>query len=147
MTDDCSGRLSITRGQSGGVRVLTVCGEVDLDSAPQLLDALTADGAAAQVTVVDLGGVTFMDSSGINALIAAHHATQAQGGRLRLAAPSPALSEPFGIVGLTEVIPCHPTLHEALAACTRQPEEPDAADARHNRGGHQRGTSKRISWS
>ncbi|MCF1510478.1 STAS domain-containing protein [Streptomyces glomeratus] len=125
----------------------TACGEIDLDSAPQLLDALTADGAAAQVTVVDLSGVTFMDSSGINALIAAHHAAQRHGGRLRLAAPSPTVSETFGIVGLAEVIPRHLTLREALAACPRQPEEPDVADARHNRGGHQNGTSKRISWS
>ncbi|MFI2645172.1 STAS domain-containing protein [Streptomyces sp. NPDC018610] len=57
-----------------------------------------------------------MDSSGINALIAAHHAAQSHGGRLRLAAPSPAVLETIKIVGLTEVIPCHPTLRDALAA-------------------------------
>ncbi|MFE9493398.1 STAS domain-containing protein [Streptomyces collinus] len=81
----------------------------------QLLDALNADDAAAQVTVVDLSGVTFMDSSGINALITAHHTAQRHGGRLRLAAPSRAVSETLGIVGIPEVIPCHPTLREALA--------------------------------
>ncbi|MFI2640787.1 STAS domain-containing protein [Streptomyces sp. NPDC018610] len=108
-------RLSINMSHTSGVRVVTACGEIDLDSAPQLLDALTADDAATQVTVVDLSGVTFMDSSGINTLIAAHHAAQRHGGRLRLAAPSPAVSETLGIVGLTEVIPCHPPLRDALA--------------------------------
>ncbi|SEE40191.1 STAS domain-containing protein [Streptomyces sp. Ag109_O5-10] len=141
MTDNDNWHLSIACRRTGGVRVITACGEIDLDSAPQLLDALTADGAAAPVTVVDLSGVTFMDSSGINALIAAHHAAQHHGGQLRLAAPSPSVSEIFGIVGLTEVVPCHPTLRDALDACPRQSGGPDVADARHNRGGHQNGTS------
>nr|WP_261399141.1 STAS domain-containing protein [Streptomyces misionensis] len=87
-----------------------------ISTALQLLDARTTDDAAAQVTVVNLSGVTFMDSSGINALIAAHHAAQSRGGRLRLAAPSPAVCEILGIVGLTEVTPCRPTLLDALAA-------------------------------
>ncbi|MFF4316198.1 STAS domain-containing protein [Streptomyces sp. NPDC001507] len=144
MTDNDNWRLSLTCSHTGGVRVLTACGEIDLDSAPQLLDALTADGAAAPLTVLDLSDVTFMDSSGINALIAAHHAARRHGGQLRLAAPSPNVAEIFGIVGLPGVIPCHPTLRDALDACPRQPDEPDArdvADARHNRGGHQNGTS------
>jgi anti-anti-sigma factor len=60
-------RLSINLSHTSGVRVVTACGEIDLGSAPQLLNALTADDSAAQVTVVDLSGVTFMDSIGINA--------------------------------------------------------------------------------
>ncbi|MER6076457.1 STAS domain-containing protein [Streptomyces sp. NPDC001817] len=69
--------------------------------------------------------------------MSAHHAAQRHGGRLRLAAPSPAVAETLGIVGLTEVIPCHPTLRDAL--WPRQPDEPSMADARHSHGGHQEG--------
>ena len=54
---------------------LEVSGEVDLLVAPDLLDAilcaaLTSDRARS--VVVDLAGVTFMDSSGLGALLEAH---------------------------------------------------------------------------
>ncbi|MEW2304193.1 STAS domain-containing protein [Streptomyces sp. NPDC006655] len=113
-TPTAGSRLSIHLSHHRGVRVVTACGEIDFDGAPQLLDALTAHDAAAHATVLDLSDVTFMDSSGVNALIAAHHAAQHHGGQLRLAAPGPHVSEIFGIVGLAEVIPCHSTLRDAL---------------------------------
>ncbi|MFF5029906.1 STAS domain-containing protein [Streptomyces collinus] len=107
-------RLSITLAESGGVTVVAAHGEVDRDSAPQLLEALTAGDSSACRTVLNLSGITFMDSSGINVLIVAHRSAESSGGWLRLAAPSPSLARLIQIVGLDEVIPCRPTVQDAL---------------------------------
>ncbi|MGW7527031.1 STAS domain-containing protein [Streptomyces sp. NPDC054783] len=77
-----------------------VCGEIDRDSAPQLLDAAAAHGAASYRTVLDLDGVTIMDSSGVNALLTTHRTALSTGGRLRLAAPSASVTRLFQIVGI-----------------------------------------------
>jgi anti-sigma B factor antagonist len=52
---------------------LQVAGEVDLLVAPQLLDSILCAGISAERTtvVVDLAMVTFMDSSGLGALLEA----------------------------------------------------------------------------
>jgi len=64
---------------------LEVTGELDLATAPPLLDrvrAATADQPAA--IVLDLAGVFFCDSSGINALIDAQSYAAARGIPLRV---------------------------------------------------------------
>ena len=59
----------------GGDRVvrLQVAGAVDMSTAPQLLDAVacTAEAHDRHNIVVDLQGVSFIDSVGLNALIRA----------------------------------------------------------------------------
>jgi anti-sigma B factor antagonist len=63
--------MRITTSTSDGVTVLEVAGEVDLSSADQLRDtaiaALTPYGGTLRI---DLAGVTFMDSTGLRALMA-----------------------------------------------------------------------------
>jgi stage II sporulation protein AA (anti-sigma F factor antagonist) len=66
--------------------------------------------------VVDLSGVTFMDSSGINVLIAARNAVAGTGGWLRLAGPTESVLRTLRLVGLDEIIDCYPTLRDALNA-------------------------------
>lgn len=107
--------MTITRTSMDGVDVITARGEIDHDTGDPLRRALTLpDGRSAPRIVVDLGGVTFMDSSGINILIAAHHAAQEAGGRLSLAAPTESVLRTMRLVGLDTVIACHPTLRDAL---------------------------------
>lgn len=109
-------RLLITRTTADdGTCVLAVGGEVDLDGSAQLRDALLSCLETAPDTVIDLSEVTFMDSSGINALITAHQAAQTGGTRLCLAAPQDAVLRVLQLVGVDTLIPCHPTLEAALA--------------------------------
>ncbi|MFE1029555.1 STAS domain-containing protein [Streptomyces sp. NPDC058818] len=110
-------RLSVHRTSISGVRILTLHGEIDHTTAPQLGTALTPDSDDTPLrAVLDLGTVTFMDSSGVNALITAHQAAQSAQGWLRLAAPTPTVLRVLQLVGLDTVIPCYPTLREALRA-------------------------------
>src|SRR4051812_48186750 len=69
------GGLSVVRDTVDGVTVLRVRGEIDHETAAPLRGALPpADESAGPHIVIDLGQVTFIDSSGINALITAQRA-------------------------------------------------------------------------
>ncbi|WP_265558973.1 STAS domain-containing protein [Streptomyces hygroscopicus] len=109
-------RLAIVRTTVDGIRVITLRGEIDHDTAGGLRQALLpGDGAVPQRTVIDLSAVTFMDSSGINTLITAHRAAQGDLGWLRLVGPTEPVRRVMQIVGLDTVIACYPTLREALS--------------------------------
>ena len=53
-----------------GVRIVAVSGELDIDTMGELSEALAVD-AALDTTVVDLRGLTFIDSSGVSGLLGA----------------------------------------------------------------------------
>ncbi|NEB04098.1 STAS domain-containing protein [Streptomyces sp. SID13726] len=111
------GGLSVTRTDADGTTVLVLRGEVDHQSVGTLTRALPpADTGAGPSVVLDLSGVTFMDSSGVNALITAHQAAQAARGRLRLAGMHGAVLRTVQIVGLDTLLSCHPTVRDALDA-------------------------------
>ncbi|WP_031048692.1 STAS domain-containing protein [Streptomyces sp. NRRL F-5650] len=111
------GRLLITRTTTGdGVDVVVLAGEVDLDSSGRLREVLLASVESAPGTVVDFGEVGFLDSSGINVLISAHRAAGSRGVWLRLAAPRDAVQRVLRLVGVDALIPCYPSVAEALAA-------------------------------
>ncbi|MGW0336319.1 STAS domain-containing protein [Streptomyces sp. NPDC003011] len=111
-----SGQLSIGHTVVDDVRVVTLRGEIDHGIRGQLSQALLPDGDAASRTVIDLSGVTFMDSSGINVLIAVHQAVSEAQGWLRIAGAQESVLRVLELVGLDEVIPCHPTVEQALTA-------------------------------
>ncbi|MGW6263283.1 STAS domain-containing protein [Streptomyces sp. NPDC055085] len=115
-TADQPARLSITHATTAGMRVLELSGEIDADNADILRQALMAEDGAPSQTVLDLGAVTFMDSSAISVLAAAHRDAAAVGGQLRMAALTAPVARVVGIVGLDTIIPCYPTLPEALAS-------------------------------
>ncbi|MFI1928476.1 STAS domain-containing protein [Streptomyces sp. NPDC020377] len=110
-------RFSVVRRMVGDVRVVVVHGEIDHDVKSALGNALLPGDGAAQPsrTVVDLGGVTFMDSSGINVFVAAHQAVSGTEGWLRIAAAQKPVLHVLRLVGVDALITCHPTLEQALA--------------------------------
>ncbi|MFH8798093.1 STAS domain-containing protein [Streptomyces sp. NPDC017936] len=104
------------------VSVVTLHGDIDHHNAAHLgASLLFPRGTATARTVIDLSAVTFIDSSGINVLIAAHHAARRSGGWLHLAGLTGHVLHTIQLVGLDDVIPCHPTLRHALAALPAPP--------------------------
>ena len=84
---------------------VTATGEVDCTSAPELravLDRLVDD--APREIVVDLTGVTFLDSAGLCVLASAHRRALAVGGRLRVLAATRAVIRPLQITGLWNLL-------------------------------------------
>jgi len=109
------GALTVAVTVLDGIPILTPAGEIDFANREVLSEALGTARAAGARVAVDLHQVTFMDSSGINLLIAAHHDLTAAGGWLRLAAVPPAIQRTLQIVAVDTVIDCYPTLTDALA--------------------------------
>ncbi|MFD7246812.1 STAS domain-containing protein [Streptomyces massasporeus] len=97
-----------------GIHVLTVTGEIDQTSGSRLQQAMAVPAGPRPRIVIDMSGVTFMDSTGINILILAHRALDDAGGSLRLAAPGESVTRVMHIVGLDTIIDCYPTLEQAL---------------------------------
>jgi anti-anti-sigma factor len=94
-----------------------VRGEIDHIVKNELTETLlVSDGATRPRTVVDLTGVPFMDSSGINVLIAAHQSMSDAQGWLRIAGAQPWVLRVLQLVGLDQVIGCHSTVEQALTA-------------------------------
>lgn len=71
------------RAADGGLRLSPV-GELDALSAPAFRELWTALVQAQDAVTVDLSLVTFVDSSGIGALVALHKRAREQRGSLRL---------------------------------------------------------------
>ncbi|MEV7081956.1 STAS domain-containing protein [Streptomyces sp. NPDC093516] len=110
------GRLSVVATVTDGTHVLTVTGEIDHHTGDQLRRALDGTGTARPRIVIDMSRVTFMDSTGVNILIAAYQAVTGADGWIRLAGPTDSVLYVLHIVGVDDIIECHPTLNEALAA-------------------------------
>jgi anti-sigma B factor antagonist len=91
--------ISCTAGD-GGVRLIAA-GEIDRASAPALHTTLQRAIASTDgPVVVDLGAVSFIDSSGVNALVVAR---EAAGSRLRLGATHHAVRRVLEITALLEL--------------------------------------------
>lgn len=107
-------------GTAPGPLVLAVQGEIDPHSATvleHLCATLAQDGTTR--LVLDLSGVTFMDSVGINTLLHTHRTMTATGGWLRLiCTPSPT-RDTLHLLGLDKVI----TLHNDLAHALHPPHD------------------------
>jgi anti-sigma B factor antagonist len=93
--------LKVTCRQQGEYVVMSVQGEIDLYTVPRLQRELARVLAAR--LVVDLSGVDFCDSTGVNVLLAAHRQAKEAGGDLELAAPRPAVRKILQVTGLEAV--------------------------------------------
>jgi anti-sigma B factor antagonist len=108
--------LLLETKDAGGWTVVEAKGEVDLYTAPRLKDRLVelAGGGRSRIAV-DLGGVEFMDSTGIGVLISGLKRCREAGGELALAAPRDPVRKVLAITGLDRVFPIHDSVGEATA--------------------------------
>jgi anti-sigma B factor antagonist len=116
-----AGRLELdsgTRAADGrDVAYLAVAGEVDLANAEQFGEALHESGDGRTGVMIDLRGVSFMDSSGLAVLFRAAHDL---GPRLMVvAAPGSAVERLLELTETRELVNQVGSEQEALAALAR----------------------------
>jgi anti-sigma B factor antagonist len=91
------------RVRPGAPPVVEICGEIDIQSAPQLRDELlrVLRRYGSQLAL-DLGEVTFLDCAGINALLATRRRARLEDGWIRVIRVSPRARRIFSLLGLQE---------------------------------------------
>ena len=100
--------FAVRSRQAGGVTVVEVGGEIDVETAPRMRAALAAAVDAGLPVVVDLGAVTFMDSFGFGVLAAAHQQGARAGTPVALRAVSHRIRQLLGLLGLDAVLTLEP---------------------------------------
>jgi anti-sigma B factor antagonist len=98
-----------------GIGVVSPQGRLNMASARQLkevLDGLVADGTTR--IVVDMAGTTFLDSSGLGALIAGLKTARQAGGDLRVARPTEVVQTVFSLTNLDRVLRPRETVEGAF---------------------------------
>ncbi|WP_035791828.1 STAS domain-containing protein [Kitasatospora mediocidica] len=124
LPDDATA-LSVTCVVRDELAVVSVTGELDADTGPVLYVHLANQlDHGRRHLVVDLSGVPFMDSSGLNVIIRAMRQTKLANGSLSLAAPTPTVSQLFRLTGISLTQPVHPEVASAVAALDLEPLTP-----------------------
>ena len=109
--------LEITSGRLGSACLVTLTGEVDVYTAPELrrrlLDAVDGDGAP---LVVDMSAVEFIDSSGLGVLVGILKRVSEKGETMTIVSDREPVLKVFRITGLDRVFSIAGTLAEATGA-------------------------------
>ncbi|MEW6635295.1 MAG: STAS domain-containing protein [Actinomycetota bacterium] len=94
--------------------VVSVRGEVDLHTAPKVRDAIERAGKAAGVVVVDMSGISFMDSTALSTFMRSRDILQEKSVEMRLADPSQAVERIFSVTGFRDYFEIFPSRQDAL---------------------------------
>ena len=110
--------VATERVDSSDVVVVVVAGDVDLGTAPDFEDELAraVESGLDAGLVIDLTGVSFIDSTGLNALVRAFERQRLIGESLALVSDDSRVKMMLEVTRLDRVLRRYPTRDEALAA-------------------------------
>ena len=98
-----------------GVALVELVGELEVVSVDEFsMRMADLGGSGAIGVVVDLAGISFIDSSGINALVRAVRSVEARGGTAVIASPSAVAQRVFAITRLPQLVPVEQDRSTAL---------------------------------
>jgi stage II sporulation protein AA (anti-sigma F factor antagonist) len=121
-TDFSPPSFELRREMVDGICLISVRGELDLDTAPQLDQLLTSTIASSYAAVaIDLAECEFIDSTGIAVIVKAWHefadsARDSGSDGFVLCSPSGQVRRVLDITGLPFAIATHESREEAIAA-------------------------------
>jgi anti-sigma B factor antagonist len=98
--------------EEGGALVVAFAGEVDLEHSPAAREVLLASVARGRRVLVDLSGVSYIDSSGVASLVEAFQAARKAGIGFALAGVSAAARRVLELARLDRVF----VIHESVAS-------------------------------
>lgn len=108
--------MQYNQRQESGFTVIELSGEVDLSCSPdarqQILDVIEAG----QNLLVDMSGVTYIDSSGVASLVEGYQAARKKAQQFGLIAVSQSAMSVLNLARLDKVFPIHDSVAARLAA-------------------------------
>lgn len=110
------GELITDVQNENGVCLVTARGEVDISNAQSLRTVLQSVDSAEKAVIVDISGVTYMDSSGFAVLLETARRLRPRNVPLHLVGSNTTITRLMEITRLNTVFVMHPTLAEAQAA-------------------------------
>ena len=127
MTDDGL-RIDVISTAEDGRFLVVLNGEIDLLSARSFVRSMSELPSTPAHVVIDVSGLTFVDSSGINALVQSVRTIEQRGGSAVLAAPSAATRRVFEITRVADVVTVAGDRDEALRQARQVAETETASD-------------------
>jgi anti-sigma B factor antagonist len=109
-------RTTWTAHDSDDCTVVAITGELTLGTAADVLAGLRAICGARRRIIVDLTGVTFIDSIGLGVLIEAQRRTRSAGGWIRLVCTNPQVLKVLRLTDLDNVFAIDETVEQARVA-------------------------------
>jgi anti-sigma B factor antagonist len=109
--------FSVATERDGDDVVISVAGEVDLYTAPELKQELVrVIEEGTRNVIVDMSETTFIDSTTLGVLVSGLKRLRPSGGQLALVVTDRNIRKVFDITGLDRVFPIHETRAEASRA-------------------------------
>lgn len=116
--------ITVRAAEVTGVVVITVEGEIDVDTADVVLDALRLGfSSGGPAVVADLTEVSFFGSTGISTLITAHELADEHCKDFHVVAPHRAVRRPLQVTGVADVLSLHDSVDDVLSVLKPVPSE------------------------
>jgi anti-sigma B factor antagonist len=109
--------FSVVEHNHGGATVVAVSGELDLRTSPELEQRLTgAFDAGAELVILDLRLIEFMDSTGLRVLLGAHQRAHESGRRFALVKGADQVERVLTLTGVRDLLTVVDAPEELLTA-------------------------------
>ncbi|GAA4153040.1 STAS domain-containing protein [Actinomadura keratinilytica] len=109
--------FAVERRVEKDLTIVKISGEVDVFTSPRLretlLDIIDEGGVH---LVIDLGEVTFLDSTGLGVLVGIYHRLRGRDGTMAFVGVNDRVRRVFHVTQLTKIFVLHRDLEEAIAA-------------------------------
>ena len=114
---DVNSDFSVAEHQHGSAWVVAAVGELDLRTSPELEERLDRVwGSGAELVILDLRQIEFMDSTGLRVLLGAHQRAQESGRRFALVRGADQVERVLTLTGVRDLLTVVDAPEELLAA-------------------------------
>ena len=108
--------FGVVEHNEGSARMLTVSGELDLRTSPELEERLARMwNSNAELVILDLRQIEFMDSTGLRVLLGAHQRAQETGRRFALVRGADQVERVLTLTGVRDLLTVVDAPEELLA--------------------------------
>jgi anti-anti-sigma factor len=113
------GDLQVVVERLDSAAVARVSGELDIASAPELTETLRSFAGTCDRVILDVSGLTFIDSTGLNLALDEHRRALADGHQFVVAGAAGGVLRALRLVGLDTVLPLAPDVDSVIGAQER----------------------------